>query len=312
MGYDDKGGDFSGQLDRYHMNPMNDVLFKYTFGKEEHKDITIDLISSIFMDSGGNGINDLTFTSTEMIPQNADDKLSRLDVACELSDKKFVDVEVQVINYHNMARRTLYYWTQMYLMSLATGDNYKMLRPVITINILAFKLLPGDEPHSMYGLYNMKTGHRLTNDMEIHFLEVPKFKKKPVSEMTKLERWLAYFKNKMTKNEKEELSMSDAAIKSAYNAADTFFMTPAERINYVNRQMAIMDYNSSIEHARDEGMTKGRAKGRAEGRAEGETYLGKLIKALSMKKRYSDIERAATDADFRQKLYKEYGINDTR
>ena len=86
MGYDDKGGDFSGQLDRYHMNPMNDVLFKYTFGKEEHKDITIDLISSIFMDSGGNGINDLTFTSTEMIPQNADDKLSRLDVACELSD----------------------------------------------------------------------------------------------------------------------------------------------------------------------------------------------------------------------------------
>lgn len=257
MDEDKRAAELMRKLDRNHMNPMNDVLFKYTFGKDEHKGITIDFLNSVFGDNGGIRVEDLEFQSTEMIPQNADDKLSRLDIACELSDKKFVDVEVQVINYHNMARRTLYYWTQMYLMNLLKGDDYKILRPVITINILAFKLLPSADPHSMYGLYNMKTGHRLTDDMEIHFLEVAKFEKKPVSEMSKLERWLAYFSNKLKDDEREELAMSDTAIKNAYNAADTFFMTPAERMNYVNRQMAIMDYNSGMSHARNEGWTAG-------------------------------------------------------
>ena len=91
--------------------------------------------------------------------------------------------------------------------------------------------------------------------------------------------------------------MSDTAIKSAYNAADTFFMTPAERMSYVNRQMAIMDYNSEMKHARDEGIAKG------------ENRMGKLMAMLSTQNRLEDIKRASTNASFRKKLYKEYGIS---
>ena len=49
----------------------------------------------------------------------------------------------------------------------------------------------------MYSIYNMETKRRLNKDMELHFLEVPKFQKPPIKEMTRMERWLAYFSNQL-------------------------------------------------------------------------------------------------------------------
>ena len=140
------------------------------------------------------------------------------------------------VNYQNMKRRTLYYWSQVYLMRLPSGANYNDLRPTITINILAFELLPQDEPHAMYSIYNPKTHDRLNNDMELHFLELPKFVKgvqKPIREMTKMERWMAYFANRMNQSEKEELAMSEAAINKAYDATGIFLQDKAERLKYI-------------------------------------------------------------------------------
>ncbi len=37
--------------------------------------------------------------------------------------------------------------------------------------------------------------------------------------------------------------MNEAAISNAYDATKVFFQTPQERMDYLNRQMAIMDYN---------------------------------------------------------------------
>lgn len=45
-------------------------------------------------------------------------------------------------------------------------------------------------------------------------------------------------------------------------------MNPAERHAYINRQMAIMDYNSDIADAKEEGRVEGRAEGITEGRNE--------------------------------------------
>lgn len=72
-------------------------------------------------------------------------------------------------------------------MNLAKGGMYQNLKPSITINILRYKIFPNEPAHSMYSIYNKETGRRLNEDMELHFLDVPKFKKKPVSEMAILD-----------------------------------------------------------------------------------------------------------------------------
>ena len=231
-------------------NPMNDVAFKFIFGKEERKNITLDFLDSCLYGRLGHHIEDLVYKNTEMVPYAEDGKLTRLDVRCKLSSGEEVDVEVQVLNLKNMRRRTLYYWAQMYLFSLASGQTYRDLKPAITINILAFELLPQEEPIAMYTIMNPKNGDELNKDLSLFFLEIPKFAKKPkkkISEMTKMERWMAYFANQLDDTEREELAMSDAAISGAMDAARVFLADDEERWNYINGQFAFLYYISVIQ-----------------------------------------------------------------
>ena len=235
-------------------NPMNDVLFKFIFGKDERKNITIDLLNAILNRTGKQAIKDIQFKNSEIVPYYEDDKLTRLDIFCITEDETKIDVEVQLINKKDMERRSLFYWSQMYLMGLNKGDDYITLNPAITINILGHKIFPNEPLHSMYSIYNIETGRRLNEDLELHFLEIPKFQKKPIGEMTRMERWLAYFSNKLDTEEMEELVMSDATIKKAVNDTDIFMMDFEERLKYINRQMAIMDYNTDMRVSREEGI----------------------------------------------------------
>ena len=250
-------------------------------------------------ESLGTPIKDLTFTGTEMNPENETDKLTRLDVACVLDNGTQVDVEVQVTDEKNMPQRTLYYWSQMYLMSLPAGKTYRDLKPSITINLVNFSFLPSEEAHSVYGIYNMKNGHQLTGDLAIHFLEIPKYAKqpmKPISQMTKMERWLAYFANRLDHIGKEELAMSEVAIQNAMEAARIFLSNTEERRRYINREMARMDRISQLETSHKDGVE------------EGVLRMSKLIQILLSEGRTADITAVTTDPMIRNQLFLKYGL----
>ena len=295
-------------------NPMNDVAFKFIFGKEERKQITIDFLNTVLHKSLSHEIRDISFRQTEMIPDSDDAKLSRLDIACELDTGELVDVEVQVINYNNMQRRTLFYWARLYLLSLTRGEGYNLLRPAITINLLAFELLPQEEPVAMYSIYNIENGDRLNNDMELHFIELPKYIKAPhktIRESSKMERWLAYFANRLTSEEKEELAMSEPAIREAMEAEKIFMSNPDDYLRYVNRQMALMDYRSGLEAAALEGIKRGVDQGRREGRTEGRQQ-GIAHIAMNMLRAGTPIATVAQMAELPEavirKMAEEHGV----
>ena len=86
--------------------------------------------------------------------------------------------------------------------------------------------------------------------------------------------------------------MSEAAISNAYDAASAFMMNPQDRMSYVNRQMAIMDYNSGLNAAEE----------------RGEKRMKALIKRLSDAQRNDDISRAVTDDEYCNKLFDEFGL----
>ena len=311
-------------LNEYNYNPMNDVLFKFIFGKEERKQITIDFLNAVLEPSLGHTIQDITFTPTEMNPENESDKSTRLDVACMLDSGEQVDVEVQVVDQQNMPRRTLYYWTQMYLMSLKAGKEYDDLKPAITINLVNFSFLPQKEPHAVYGIYNPDNGHQLTKDLALHFLEIPKYahqSPKPISHMTKMERWLSYFANQLDPKRKEELAMSETAIQNAMEAARIFLANTAERRRYINREMARMDQASMMKYAQktgieegrkkglEEGLAEGRKEGRKEGREEEARLFSKLMQTLLTSGDTQQKQNVLANPDLRKSLYKKYNIH---
>ena len=301
--------------DQQGFNPMNDVAFKFIFGKEERKTITIDFLNTVLEQSLAHAIKDISFRQTEMLPDGDEGKLSRLDIACELDTGELVDVEVQVINYNNMQRRTLFYWARLYLLSLTRGEGYGLLRPAITINLLAFELLPQAEPVAMYSIYNIKTGDRLNKDMELHFIEIPKYIKAPqktIRESSKMERWLAYFANRLTNEEREELAMNEPAIREAMEAEKIFMCNPDEYLRYVNRQMALMDYQSGLQAAALEGEKRGvrigEKRGVRIGEKRGEGRVSRLISLLLENGQIEEAREASKDEDVRRKLFEKYGI----
>ena len=165
----------------------------------------------------GREIKDLSFDKTENNPNSKDDKLSRFDIACVLDGGEKVDVEMQVCDEHNIKRRTLYYWSTLFMSSCHSGTNYKDLCPAICINILDFVLFPERErSFASFSIREDEDHELLSKDLNINFLEIPKFCKK--KRMTRIEKWLALFSRKLSFQEKEEIAMNDPAINEALKA----------------------------------------------------------------------------------------------
>lgn len=95
-----------------------------------------------------------------------------------------------------------------------------------------------------------------TKDLEMHFIEIPKFIKKNPEAKTKIEQWLWLLAGReeklaMAKKENKELE-------KAMDIIDEMSMDEKEWELYESRRLAIMDYNTGMINAREEGEAKGR------------------------------------------------------
>lgn len=64
----------------------------------------------------------------------------------------------------------------MYSEQLEKDATYTKLRIAITINLLGFNYLETEPDwHNVHNLLNIKSHNKLTDHIEIHFLELPKF-----------------------------------------------------------------------------------------------------------------------------------------
>ena len=274
---------------------MNDQVFKFVFGKTARKELTIDLLNTFLADELESIIRDLSFLPQEDSAENVTDKEARLDVVCLLDNGSRVDIEVQMVDQHNMIQRALYYWAVQYRGSLPRGSAYQDLMPAVSLNILGFKLFEdNDEPFSSWGIYNTKTGERLTRGLSLNFLEIPKFAapNKPRSEWTRMERWMCYFSdpdsNILTVEKKREILQMDATIAKALEATDLFFQNPVHRQMYWESERSRMDRLSNEKYyrqqGREEGLKEGREEGLKEGREEGREEATERMVVKAMRK----------------------------
>ena len=133
--------------------------------------------------------------------------------------------------------------------------------------MLGYSFLPQQAFHNVYGLYDIASGHRLTEEIEIHFLEMPKVPtglKHDLRGMRLLEKWMAFLNNKLTDAEMEALAMSEAAIDQAWDATTAFMRDKMMRIAYLEQEIAEHDYTSAMDFAKEQGLEQGLEQGRAE------------------------------------------------
>ena len=146
---------------------------------------------------------------------------------------------------------------------------YHELAQCICINITNFDFTKEDEGHSIHVVKNDKTNKRVMHDFEIHFVELAKREK--VGDI-RLQKWMALFSSKSWE-EMRKISEGDDIMSQVYNQAREIAMNETKRIEVENRERWIIDQNSIMHHAHEEGRLEGKLEGRLEGRLEGKLEM---------------------------------------
>ena len=237
------------------------MLFKFIFGHKENKNIPLSFINAVLGLEGERAFVDLRFADREIDPEEETGKGSTLDLLCMTNDETQINIEVQVQNRQNMGQRSLYYWAKLYQSTLGRGENYENLRRTVAINLLGYEYLPLSGFHHMYGLYDETGKHRLTEDIEIHFLELPKVTRQDIRSMRTLDKWMAFIGNKLSDEEMEAIAMSEAAIDTAWDRIEAFMRDAGQRRKYEQREKFEHDYVSDMEGSWKRGVSQGRQLG---------------------------------------------------
>ena len=189
----------------------------------------------------------------ELDPKYLLDRAARLDVLARTATGALINVEVQINNQYNIDKRTLFYWAGLYYGQLSSGENFIYLRKTVTINILGFSWIRDkNKYHHTFRLREDETGELLNEDLEIHFLELPKVTKLKRRPHDSLEEWLMYFNN-LEGEEMEEIAMANPGIRKAMTIEQIFFKSKKERRLYELREKASRDEISMVTGAKEEG-----------------------------------------------------------
>ena len=262
-------------------NRLNDVYAKYLFANRANKNLTLALINSVFELEGRKELVDLEFRDRELDPDHEGGKGVLFDVTGQCSDGTIVNVEFQLTSMKGMDQRTLYYWSLLYGRRLNSGEEYTSLNRTVVISILAYELFKAEvwpDYHSSFAVLNTKDlNHRLTDDLEIHFVELPKWERHKSEKKTRLERWLTYLSPGTTEAERRTLAMEDTVIHDAMQAEKAFLSNPNYITAYEQHEKYVRDMKAIKAFEKDAGREEGFAAGLEKGRAEG---IADTVRAL--------------------------------
>ncbi|MDR0909494.1 MAG: Rpn family recombination-promoting nuclease/putative transposase [Spirochaetaceae bacterium] len=241
------------------LNPLNDFAFQKAMGEKGDEIQLMAFLNAVLERTGKDGLKSVTILENKDLPAEfVGGKASKLDVLAELADGARVNIEVQIKNHYNMEQRTLYYWSLKFTRDFQSGDDYATLSPVITINIIDFEYFKTiDDFHTSFHLYeDHNKDVKLTDNCEIHFLEMPKFRKLQRSGKIDLKdplhRWLAYFDKNSPPEVVEEVVNMDTAIGKVQSVMERIQRDPALRRSYEQYEKAESDWTTSMNGAKRE------------------------------------------------------------
>ena len=174
-----------------YLDPKADVTFKKVFG--EHKNLVISLLNALLPLDPGKQIETIEYMTSEMVPETPFGKNSIVDVRCEeTGGRKFI-VEMQMEWFPDFMQRVLLNASKAYVRQLPKGDDYQLLQPVYSLNLVNHTFLPDmDGYYHYYHLVHDLDSQKVLDGLHIVFVELPKFKAKNLTEKKMQVLWLRF------------------------------------------------------------------------------------------------------------------------
>ena len=245
---------------------LNDVIFKRVFTKKEKSGILEDFLSSILKVKIKKAI-----VKNAEIPKDAlKEKLSVLDIRAETDNNKIIDLEMQVKNKYNTKQRGVYYMSKNIATQLFGGGHYQDIKPSVVILILNYNLYKVNSYHVIAHMKLEKTRDEnyinlgytneekeATDMLEMHIIELPKYRRKKGKTYTKKEQWLSLIAGE---KEKKMARLDEPKVKEALKLVEEVLADSKERDLYESRKLAKYDRYCVRKHGIEEGKNSERRK----------------------------------------------------
>ena len=178
------------------LDVKTDYAFKKVFGSENSKDKLLSFLNAIIYENKSIKIKDLTIVDPYNIPLLDGMKNSFVDVKAILDDDTKVIIEMQVLNHAGFEKRVLYNLAKNYSVQLNKAEDYHLLNPVIALNIVDFTMFKGSSKMiTNFKLLEKEEFIDYSDDIELIFVELPKFNKKLNELKTIADEWIYFIKN---------------------------------------------------------------------------------------------------------------------
>ena len=251
------------------INPKTDYAFKKIFGSEQSHDILISFLNAILYD-GHIVIRELEILNPYLAPKIRGVKETYLDVKAKLDNDTTVIIEMQVLNIEGFEKRILYNAAKAYSTQLGVGQDYTLLDPVIALTITDFEMFP--EMEQLISRFILKEKDFLIDypiyDIELVFVELPKFHKEVNGLETLSDKWLYFLKCARQLDVVPESMNLVPEIKQAFEIANEVNLTPEQIEDMEMQEMFIHDQRNAIKKALNQGRQDGLEEGKVAARIE--------------------------------------------
>ncbi|MEI3081473.1 Rpn family recombination-promoting nuclease/putative transposase [Paraprevotella clara] len=255
-----------------YLNPKADLTFKKVFG--EHPDLVASFLNALLpFDSPEERIEHVEYLPSELVPQTPLRKNSIVDVRCKDKRGRQFIVEMQMVWSSEFKQRVLFNASKAYVRQIAGGEDYELLQPVYSLNLVNDIFEPELEGYyHNYRIVHVEHSDRIIEGLHFVFVELPKFTPKTYKEKKMHVLWLRYLTeiDEKTREVPQEL-LDNPDIKKAVAQLEESAFTDAQLRGYEKFWDTVSVEKTLINSAE--------RKGRAEGRAEGIKQTARRMKA---------------------------------
>ena len=270
-----------------YFNPLNDYFIRYLFtDKGSSESILLDFINSIMLNANMKIFRSVEILTPFNLKKNKNLKETIVDVKCITQNGSVVIIEIQLQGNSRFPERILYYWAANYSKLLKHGERYDELTPVISINLLNFNLDKNKNIHSCYMLYEMNNKKLLTDHLQIHIIELKKFKKNALSK--DLNYWLRIFTSKNLEASMSEIVKEKPIMEEVQKKYNNFVKSKLMMMEYEKKEAYLYGNQIMLDEERRLGIEEGIKKGKEEGIKEG-IKENQILTAKNMKKENIDV-----------------------
>ena len=256
------------------LSPKLDVIFQILFGEVGSEEITKDLLSTILDEQ----IDEIDLNQNIVLRRNfPDDKMGIVDVLAKINNTEYCNIEMQVSDNKNIIKRMLYYWSKQYIKELKKSTSYIDLKRTIGVLIADFEIdiLKDLNFHTQWKIIeNNSRKMVLTEDFELHIIELPKIRNKQADgKDKKLLEWLRFLNNPESK-EVNNYMENNENMKKAKEKLNTMSKDETLRRLAELREKAILDEKE----AESTGYHRGKKAGIEEGVHKNTKEIAKKMK----------------------------------